>query len=214
MCQCLTLCACTNHHFPCTYSCMKLKSLNNDVSSLPSISPPSETCWTSLQISSLPEAGFCSSLVGVSVTIKSDVTGAVTSSHLTGPVVTVSLWAAPAAAWVALTGTEEVSLIWAGPVMLLSLLTVPVAVQSFALSHGGTGTLYAVDGETKKIKWSPFCGRHFRNHFSRMRVAVICFNFGWILFPIVQLAIKQQLIQIMPWFRIGGKPLSQPVIAL
>ena len=88
---------------------MKLKSLNNDVSSLASISLPSEACWTSLQIS-LCGAGFCSSLEGISVTTTSAVTGAVTSSHLTGPVI-VSLWAASAATRVALTGTGEVSLI-------------------------------------------------------------------------------------------------------
>ena len=89
---------------------MKLKSLNNDVSSLPSISLPPDACWTWLQIS-LCGAGFCSSLEGISVTTTSAVTGAVTSSHLTGPVVTVSLWAASAATRVALSGTEDVSLI-------------------------------------------------------------------------------------------------------
>ena len=70
------------------------------------------------------------------------------------------------------------------------------------LTHWGQDKMVA-------ILWTAFS-----KSFSRMWVAVIWFHFDWILFPIVQLAIKQHLIKIMAWFRIGGKPLSQPVIAL
>ena len=64
---------------------------------------------------------------------------------------------------------------------------------------------------SSRIKWPPFCKRHFEMHFREWKILYFGKNLTKFV-PKVQIDNNLALVQILAWRRIGDKPLSEPML--